>query len=198
MTIKVAPGSLFSDVFPIFEEDGITKHSGVVSFTTNLLKDGVVSVVPVTISEIGTAGDYKVSFTPNAVGVWIVHVFNTYDDVWWSSTVEAGYPDAFTETTEARISVAFDDSVPRLYMEAWLERGEVAIEKALLISCEVTLLDHTGAELFTETSTTPKDDNHFSLSHDLSLTGDRVYNLIVTIIDSVGEVVSYHSFGTVS
>jgi len=195
MMRKVEPGILFFDVFPIFEVDGITKHSGVTSFTTNLLKDGVVSVVPVTISEIGTTGDYKVSFTPNAIGVWVVQVFNTYDDVWWSSTVEAAYSDA---SSEARISVAFDDSVPRLYMESWLERGGTVIEKAELISCEVTLLDYLGNEIFTETSTTPKDDNHFSLFYDLSLNDDRVYNLIVTIIDSVGEVISYHSFGTVS
>jgi hypothetical protein len=83
-------------------------------------------------------------------------------------------------------------------MEVWLERGNTVIEKADLVSCEVTLLDYLGNELFTTDSTSPKDDNHFSLYYDLPLDDDRVYNVIVTVVDSAVEVVSYHSFGTVS
>jgi hypothetical protein len=195
MTRRMDIGGVFTDVFPVFEPDGFTKHSGVTSFVVVLLRDGFESVLPVTIDEIGTTGDYKVSFTPDAVGVWNIQVFNSYDNVWWGTVVEVIYTSI---TTEARVSVAFDDSVGRFFMEAWLERGNTIIPKADLISCEVTLLDYVGTEIFTVTSTTPKDDDHFSLYYDTPLDDDRVYNLIVTIIDTVGSVVSHHSFGTVS
>lgn len=195
MTRRLELGDTFTDVFPIFEIDGVTKHSGATSFVTNLLKEGVSSAIPVTVTEIASTGDYKVCFTPDSIGAWVVQVYNSYDNVWWSTVVEVSFAEV---TAEARVSVAFDDSVRRFYMETWLERGNAIVEKPSLVSCEVTLLDRLGNEVFTVDSTSPKDDHHFSLYYDTPLDDDRVYNLIVTIVDSIGEVISYHSFGTVS
>lgn len=42
-------------------------------FTVSLIKDGAISAVPVTITEIGS-GLYSVSFTPNSIGLWSINV----------------------------------------------------------------------------------------------------------------------------
>jgi hypothetical protein len=194
MAYQLNLGTTFVDVFPIFEEDSYTKHSGVVDFTTIIYKNGIISALPVTIAEIGVSGDYRISFTPDSIGIWKVEIFVDYDKSWWGSEVCVSY----NSFADAQINVAFDDSVPRMYMEVWLDRGGQPMVQADLVSCIVRAYDMAGTLLFTETSSSPKTDNHFSLTHDLGLTADRPYNLVVTVVDSIGTVVSSHGISTVS
>lgn len=73
------------DQFPVFDLDGYTKKSGETSFTKTIWQNGSVrSDIPVTISEIGSSpGEYKVSWTPDSVGFWMVEVDINYNkDVW--------------------------------------------------------------------------------------------------------------------
>lgn len=60
------------------------------NFTKRLTKDGVVSAVTVTVTEInaGSApGEYKVAFTPNAVGEWRLHIIHaTHQPRGWQET----------------------------------------------------------------------------------------------------------------
>jgi hypothetical protein len=194
MAYQLNLGTVFVDVFQIYESDEYTKRSGVTTFVTTVYKNGVVSSVPATIAEIGTSGDYRISFTPDSIGLWKVIVYVAYDHSWWGSEVCVSY----NSFADAQVNVAFDDSVPRMYMEVWLDRGGQPMLRANLVSCSVSAYDMAGTLLFTEASTSPKVDNHFSLYHDLGLTADRPYNLVVTVVDTIGTVVSSHGISTVS
>lgn len=68
--------------FPVFEDDGVTKHPGLtgLDFTTTVYLDSVPVVVTVTITEIGSSGEYQYSFTPASAGIYdlqILCLFNS-------------------------------------------------------------------------------------------------------------------------
>lgn len=91
MTREIVLGQSVTDQFPIWENDGYTKKSGETSFVKRLWKDGSLSSVPVTIQEIGSSGEYKASFTPDAVGFWLLEVTIDYNkDVWQGEYVVDG------------------------------------------------------------------------------------------------------------
>jgi hypothetical protein len=84
MSRPVTVGEVVQDHFPLFDLDNpILKKSGETGFTAYLWKDNVASGVPVTVAEIGASGEYGVSFTPDAEGVWSVQVLADYDQSWW-------------------------------------------------------------------------------------------------------------------
>lgn len=69
--------ALAVDQFPALEADGWNKRTGLVQpagFTETVWLDGVVVAVPVTITEIGTSGEYRMTFTPTADGFMVVEV----------------------------------------------------------------------------------------------------------------------------
>jgi hypothetical protein len=70
------------DTFPIFELDGVTKHTGVTGFTITIWHNGVVRspLLDQAVAEIGSSGEYKFSFTALDVGYWSWEVTNTYND----------------------------------------------------------------------------------------------------------------------
>jgi len=198
MTHQIELGSTVYDSFSVYEADFYTRKTGETSFTSVLYKNGVVSAIPVTIAEIGTSGEYKVSFTPDSIGIWKVLVLVDFDKNWWEVSADVSYTATPSSlNAEAFINVAFDDAIPRLYMETWLERSNVKVPLVDLISCQVKLYDMAGATIFTATSSSPKADGHFSMYQGLSLTADRPYNLEVTIVDTTGTVVTNHAFTTV-
>jgi len=84
MSREVQVGSLVVDHFPIFKNDGITKHSGLLAgnFLTLVYKDSVPTAIPVTITEIGTSGEYEYSYTPPSIGVYDVQIYSTYGTIW--------------------------------------------------------------------------------------------------------------------
>ena len=79
MSRVVKTGEVVKDVFPVFDEDGYSLKSGETSFTTWLWKDSVVSVIAVTIEEIGSSGEYSTSFTPDEDGVWNLQILIDYN-----------------------------------------------------------------------------------------------------------------------
>lgn len=86
MPRTVYVNQLIIDQFAVWEADGFTKHSGLLQadFTIVLWFNGALNdTQPVTIVEIDTSGEYKVSFTPNYIGVWECEVSIPYNkDVW--------------------------------------------------------------------------------------------------------------------
>lgn len=74
----VAYGLSVISQFAAFAVNGFDKTSGLGpgDMTVTVYLDGAVMGAPpaVTITEIGTSGIYKVSFTPSQVGVWVVEV----------------------------------------------------------------------------------------------------------------------------
>jgi hypothetical protein len=71
------------DQFPVFADDGYTKISGLTSFTYTLWKDTVAQTIPVAFTEIGTSGEYRVSFTPDSSGFWTCEVLITVNHQQW-------------------------------------------------------------------------------------------------------------------
>jgi hypothetical protein len=85
MTREVERGTPVVDQFPAFEDDGFTKRSGLGSgdFSSTVFVNGAVEALPVTISEIGSTGEYKTSFTPDTLGVYELQVAISFNrDIW--------------------------------------------------------------------------------------------------------------------
>ena len=82
MSRDVQVGVLVVDHFPVLDDDGITKHSGLTSasFTTLVYRDSVPTGIIASISEIGTSGEYQYTFTPPTVGVYDVEIHSLYND----------------------------------------------------------------------------------------------------------------------
>lgn len=80
------------DHFPAFELDGYTKRSGLSQglgdFTIATFYDGTEVSIPVTITEIGSLGEYKVEWTPplSQLGYYVVQVLIGFnDEIWYGS-----------------------------------------------------------------------------------------------------------------
>lgn len=180
------------DQFSVYESDGHTKKSGETVFTTTVWKNGIVSAVTPIIVEIGSSGEYRISFIPDDFGFWVVEVLIDYNkDIWY------GQYDVAPSEAKCWLNVAYDDGTSILYMETWLTRFGTIISDANLISCEVIVYNQDGTLLFSVSSTTPRSNDRFSLSKVVSLIDDRPYNVTVTIRDNFGAVKTFHAFTTV-
>jgi hypothetical protein len=77
------------DHFPALELNGYSKRSGLLQgsgdFSTTVFYDGTLTAIPVTITEIGTTGEYKVEWTPplSQLGYYSVQVLIDFNkDIW--------------------------------------------------------------------------------------------------------------------
>lgn len=81
MARRVTVDVLVHDSFNVLAADGITKVTGLVQatdFAITVFRDGaVVTPFTVTVTEIGTTGEYDVQFTPDQIGYWEVHIEST-------------------------------------------------------------------------------------------------------------------------
>jgi len=85
MSRDVAVSTLVTGHFPVFENDGVSKHSGLLStdFTATVYHNSAPAVLAVSVSEIGTSGEYQYTFTPTLIGVYDVEIFIHYNnDIW--------------------------------------------------------------------------------------------------------------------
>jgi hypothetical protein len=91
MIREVETGTTVIDQFPAFEDDGFTKRSGLTAgnFTPTVFRDGAVLALSVTISEIGTTGEYKVEFTPSVDGYYDVQVLIGFSKEIWFGTYQS-------------------------------------------------------------------------------------------------------------
>jgi len=88
MTRDVILGQAVVDQFPVFADDGYSKVSGESSFIVNIWKDAVLQVASYTITEIGTSGEYKITFTPSAEGYWACEVLiNSNKQLWFGEYI---------------------------------------------------------------------------------------------------------------
>lgn len=88
MTREITVGTPVIDQFPIWEEDGYTKKSGETVFQKRIWLDGVPQGNPITIAEIGTSGEYRAEFTPDAPGFWLLEVKIPYNEEVWFGQYE--------------------------------------------------------------------------------------------------------------
>jgi hypothetical protein len=82
MALEIQVGVPSYDHFSVFEDDGYSKHTGLTSldFSTTVYRDSVPVAVPVTIDEIGTTGEYDLSFVPTSEAAWDVEVLCRFND----------------------------------------------------------------------------------------------------------------------
>jgi hypothetical protein len=66
-------------VHEVFHEYGNAVGLVQSDFVVHLYKDGVTSIIAVTITEIGL-GEYHVSFTPDSIGIWSLDITRVTDD----------------------------------------------------------------------------------------------------------------------
>jgi hypothetical protein len=88
MNAEVKTGAIVTDQFPAFKSDGYTKQTGLTvgagDFVVTVWRDSNIVVVPVTIGEIASSGDYKVTFVPPVNGLYRVEVFiNLNKEIWF-------------------------------------------------------------------------------------------------------------------
>lgn len=90
MTMDAQKDQLVTDQFSVFNVDGYTKVTGLTDpadFSVTIWRDGVVQAAySYTIAEIGSSGEYKFAFTPDAVGHWEAEVaVAAYHERWAGS-----------------------------------------------------------------------------------------------------------------
>lgn len=93
MSRLVETGAPVADHFSAFEDDGYSKRSGLTAgdFTATVYKDGALApTVVVTITEIGTTGEYKVAFTLSATGFYSVQALIGFSKEIWEGEYTAG------------------------------------------------------------------------------------------------------------
>ena len=192
MTQEAQVGVIIKDLFPIWEPDDYTKKSGETSFTTTLWKDGVVSSVSVSVTEIGTSGMYQASFTPDGIGSWYLEVKVPYNSYVWKGEYLVGL-----DHPTAQMNVAYDESTSIMYMSVWMDREGESVPGSDHVSCEVKLYDVGGTLLFTATSSSIGADGRFHLQETLGLVSDRTYSAIVVVTDSISSVTTNQEITTV-
>lgn len=83
MSRRIQVGEVVKDVFPVFDLDGYSTISGLVDFTISVFIDAANSPISVNISEIGTSGNYAVTWTPTETGFYIIQVLvDDTKDIW--------------------------------------------------------------------------------------------------------------------
>lgn len=190
MPRKVLLGPIV-DQFPIFELDGIHKHSGGSAYTVTIWKDSVEQAIPYTITEIGASGEYKFEFTPDDVGFWVAEVIIAYN-----TEVYVGEYDVYeSDPAQALFNAAYDSGT--LYLEAWLDRQGTSVPAADLVSCQVDVYEQDGSLLVSSTSASPRLNGRFSMTEAVLLVDDRPYNVSVSVTDTLGTITTYHAFTTV-
>jgi len=114
MIREIKAGATAIDQFPAFEDDGYTKRSGlgVGDFVKTVYRNGVVVADPVTITEIGGSGEYKVQFTPGTSGFYDVQIFILFNKDIWHAEYES-------------LEVPTNEQVRKLDLGNTLEPGSV-------------------------------------------------------------------------
>lgn len=117
MNREVVTGVPVIDQFPAYEDDGYTKRSGLTTPTdlvVTIYKDGVPDSTPVTIAEIGTTGDYKLTFTPATDGLYSIQVLIDFSKEVWGGNFHA----SFSDLSAIQAQVEKIDKLPTLGLAA--------------------------------------------------------------------------------
>jgi hypothetical protein len=83
MSRIVPSGETIIDSFPGIDLDGYSRVSGLSSFTTSVWRDGVPDATSVVISEIGSTGEYRISFDSGASGFIKIQILIDYNKDYW-------------------------------------------------------------------------------------------------------------------
>jgi hypothetical protein len=97
MSRQVETGVEVQDNFSAFEDDGYSKRSGLTAgggdFSVSVFKNGSLFSLAVTITEIGSTGEYRVKFTPPSDGYYSIQVLINFSKDIWEGEFTAGPAD---------------------------------------------------------------------------------------------------------
>jgi hypothetical protein len=82
MEREIQVGVPVTDHFSVFEDDGYSKHPGLlpVDFVTTVYRDNTPVALLVSISEIGSTGEYTATFIPTSEAIWDTEVLCRFND----------------------------------------------------------------------------------------------------------------------
>jgi hypothetical protein len=177
MTRKIVLGEKFTGQFPVYESDGYTKKTGETTFTATVWKNAIEQVAAVTITEIGTSGEYKVQFTPNDAGIWEISVLIDYNKQIWFEQFEAGQ-------LQVDWGMSAADDASNLNIAVWLEHEGERITNVTSVAAVIRELDGTQV-VDLGTDSTPTTEGVFSFSTAITnITANTAYVLDCTAIRS--------------
>jgi len=164
---------LVKDQLTVFDEDGVTKRSGLPAsnFTATVFLDNVEQpLILVTVAEIGTTGEYAVTWTPNVTGFWVVEVVSAVNN-----GVFRGEYDVVDPVT------ASDIGVPGQLFHGVVRdthgSGVAHVDVKVLVA-------NTSTELFTTKT-------EFDGSYEIPLTGQLNQNILVDLAFSGGGIQAF-------
>jgi len=197
MTLSAIVGVETGFSFMVTEQDGSTPYTGLTdsNFDKYFFAGSSSSSVTGAVTELGN-GVYWLAFTPNVSETWLVQIEVDVTGDWIGEYFQVLDRSLGSEVAEAQMNAAYDDDLSTLMLEVWLDRDGASVVTSDLVSCSVTLYDVSGSPVFTEASSSPKSDGHFSLSKAINLLPNKPYNAEVTVTDSVGVVTTYQAFTT--
>lgn len=153
MSRRLTIGEAVIDQFPVWDWDNVTKVAGQASFTTNLWHNGVLSAVAVTVSEIGSTGEYTASFTPDATGFWLLEVKIHYNNEVWFGKYDV-------DAVQVDIQASMADDSSNATFAVWLERNGERLTDIESISA--TVKDSDDVEVYDfGTNSAPTSDGVF-------------------------------------
>jgi len=136
MTREVQVNVPAIDQFPAFEDDGFTKRSGLIAgdFTTTVFKDSVIQALTVTITEVGSTGEYKTSFTPVSEGFYEVQILIDFN-----KEIRFRDYDVVTELTNA-VAIEARDII--LDIEATVDQTAIDVTGVLGLLHQNSMIDN--------------------------------------------------------
>lgn len=98
MARQIVTGTPVVDHFSAFENDGYTKRSGLTAgdFTVTAYQDATVVALTVTITEVGSTGEYEVAFTPATGGFYSIQALIAFNKEIWEGEYEVA-PDSIAD-----------------------------------------------------------------------------------------------------
>jgi len=127
-------GEVLTAHFPLFEPDGVTKKSGVVGFATTTWRDGALDPQPVSVTEIGTTGEYTAAYTPPEVGPWELEVYDPTTGVRWRE-------DVIIEQARAQWGFSASDDTTDISFSVWMQIDEQTVLDLDSMTAEVRSQD---------------------------------------------------------
>ena len=161
------------DTFPLYEPDGITKHSGITGFTVTIIDNGLASPVVGTVTEIASTGEYALSFTATRAGFWSYEVTNTYNDDVYGGTIVVPEDNVKFEMTASDNGVLASFGI-------WMTKDGVRVTDLDSMGLEAFRATGSSVQLFaSETSCSTEGVFQFDCSSSL-FSADTEYYLSIT------------------
>lgn len=173
MSRRVPINQLVYDQLSVFEEDGITKRSGLLSsnFTYIVYLNNVLqSPFTVNIVEILTSGEYSIQFTPTSIGFWLVEITSAFND-----GVFRGEYDAVDPVTAS--SLALPGQIFHGVVRDTLGNGVAHVDVGVYAASTANLLYSTVSA--------------FDGSYEIPLTGQLNQNILVDLKFSGGGIQAF-------